>query len=468
MDVKLGLAKNLTLDLTLNTDFAQVEADDQQVNLTRFSLFFPEKRQFFMERANVFDFQFGMEGRLFYSRTIGLYDGNQVPLWGGGRLTGRVGKWDLGMMSLQTGPFHEDDQEVLSTTNHTVLRARRKLSLNKNSYGGFMLTSLVDKEGDMNLGFGLDAILNLKNNLYLDVKLAGTYDSEGPKPEKILDPARYFIVLENRTYKGLSYVFHYERAGKHYDPAMGFEFREDFRKMGHHTSWGILPGDESRILRMSFGINGDYFLRNEDNSLETLIVWPSFGLVTKNSQSVDLSLPFESDDVREAFDLSDEISILPGKYQNLGLQGTYSTSSEKKLYTEYNLYTGTYYGGWRNSIAVSPNLSVGNTWRFSGSYQYYRIDFSDSGQIYQTHLFRLKAWYMYSTRLSAYANVQYNSLNDNFHVNAKIRYNHREGNDFYLVFNDALNTDRYGVEPNLPVSDRWTILLKYTHTFRVR
>jgi hypothetical protein len=90
LDVKYGLTNNLTMDLTVNTDFAQVEADDQQVNLTRFSLFFPEKRLFFQERASVFDFNYGDDTSLFYSRRIGLYEGQLVRIYGGARLVGRV------------------------------------------------------------------------------------------------------------------------------------------------------------------------------------------------------------------------------------------------------------------------------------------------------------------------------------------------------------------------------------------
>ena len=219
---------------------------------------------------------------------------------------------------------------------------------------------------------------------------------------------------------------------------------------------------------MSFGFNGDYFFQNSDNSLETLIVSPAFTMVSKNSEEMNISIPYNQDDVREGFELSDEIFIQPGLYRYVGLKAYYNTSTEKTFFTEFSGYTGTYYGGWQNSISVSPNLSVGNTWKFSGSYQFYRINFSEMNQLYQTHLVRFKAWYMYSTKLSAYANVQYNSLHNSFFINAKIRYNHREGNDLHIVFNDALNTDRMAHVPRLPISDQRTILLKYTHTFRVR
>jgi len=112
LDVKYGLTSNLTLDLTLNTDFAQVEADDQKINLTRFSLSFPEKRLFFQERASTFEFDLGGKNRLFYSRRIGIHQKQQVPIYGGARLVGRVGGWDLGAIDMQTAPLLDDDGQT--------------------------------------------------------------------------------------------------------------------------------------------------------------------------------------------------------------------------------------------------------------------------------------------------------------------------------------------------------------------
>ena len=106
LDMKYGITSNLVMDLTVNTDFAQVESDDQQVNLSRFSLYFPEKRIFFLERANVFDFSLGGNNNMFYSRRIGLSeDGRPVRIYGGFRLTGRIGKWDLGILDMQTAAY---------------------------------------------------------------------------------------------------------------------------------------------------------------------------------------------------------------------------------------------------------------------------------------------------------------------------------------------------------------------------
>ena len=130
LDVKYSLNSNLTLDLTANTDFAQVEADDEYVNLTRYSMYLPEKRMFFQERSSIFGFNMGQSQELFYSRRIGLNDGNPVRIFGGARLTRRMGKWDLGMLDMQTEKYDETPSE-----NFGVLRARRQV-INPNSYVG--------------------------------------------------------------------------------------------------------------------------------------------------------------------------------------------------------------------------------------------------------------------------------------------------------------------------------------------
>ncbi|HEY4612554.1 MAG TPA: DUF5916 domain-containing protein, partial [Bacteroidota bacterium] len=155
IDAKYSLTDNLTLDATINTDFAQVEVDDQQINLTRYSLFYPEKRQFFQERASLFSFDQGDGNLLFHSRRIGLTDnGEPVRILGGGRLVGKVGDWDMGVIDMHTAP---DGASALSE-NFGVLRLRRPV-FNEYSYLGGMMTSRVDKNGTYNFGYGLDGVV---------------------------------------------------------------------------------------------------------------------------------------------------------------------------------------------------------------------------------------------------------------------------------------------------------------------
>jgi hypothetical protein len=166
-DVKLNPTRNLTLDLTANTDFAAVEADQQQVNLTRFSLFFDEKRPFFQERAGIFEFATGTDrGTLFYSRRIGLSDGRPVRILGGARLVGRVGSWDVGLTEMQTA---EDGD--LASENFGVLRVRRRV-LNPHSYIGGMSTSRVASRGGYSITYSLDGQFRVRGGRLPHPKVA--------------------------------------------------------------------------------------------------------------------------------------------------------------------------------------------------------------------------------------------------------------------------------------------------------
>jgi len=214
LDIKYGLSSYLTLDLTANTDFAQVEADDQQVNLTRFSLFFPEKRLFFQERNSTFDFNYGEPNRLFYSRRIGLYEEEAVRIYGGARLVGRVGGWDLGFLDMQTAPL--EGEESLPSENFGVFRVRRRV-FNPNSYIGSMITSRIGVDGSYNAAYGLDGIFRVSEDDYLLFNWAQTFENGKENDPASLDPARIRVSWERRTRKGLGFNLCYSRAGSDYN-----------------------------------------------------------------------------------------------------------------------------------------------------------------------------------------------------------------------------------------------------------
>ena len=161
LDVKWGLTRNLVLDLTLNTDFAEVEIDDQQVNLTRFSLFFPEKRDFFLENAGIFEYGLPQRDarspvlmKVFFSRRIGFYEGREVPINYGARLTGRVGGWNLGVLEVTTDAVEFDDGSSVRSANFGVIRLQRNVG--RRSGVGLVYTDHSDSGEVRNRVFGVD------------------------------------------------------------------------------------------------------------------------------------------------------------------------------------------------------------------------------------------------------------------------------------------------------------------------
>ncbi|MBK8562498.1 MAG: hypothetical protein IPN76_03925 [Saprospiraceae bacterium] len=256
LDLKYSLTSNLTLDLTANTDFAQVEVDDQQVNLTRFNLFFPEKRQFFLERASIFDFQFRRRQPPFYSRRIGINDGDPVRIYGGARVQGRIEGHDLGFLTMQTAA----PADSLQSENFSVLRVRRQ-AFNPYSYLGFMATNRTDFDGSFNTTYGFDATVRVTQDDYLAAKWAQSYgDGLANKPFS-LDPARIFLNWQKRRFDGFAYEFTYTHAGRDWVPGMGFELRKTFDGGKAAFSYGWIMGEQAKLLNLRTYLEG-FALRN--------------------------------------------------------------------------------------------------------------------------------------------------------------------------------------------------------------
>ncbi len=461
LDVKYGLTNNLTIDLTANTDFAQVEADDRQVNLTRFSLFYPEKRPFFQERASVFDFNFGDQTGLFYSRRIGIYEGELVRIYGGARLIGRIGGWDLAFLDMQTAPLKAED---LPSENFGVLRVRRQV-FNLNSWMGGMVTSRVGMDGAFNLAYGLDGIVNLFGDDYLSWNWAQTFATGADNSVLSLDPAKFRINWERRTLKGLAYNLDFSRAGSDYDPGMGFEFRDDYTRFGNELLYGWMPGEKSWLQRHSVYVKGSCYLRNADGEAESYIVGPGYQFTAKSSLYVSVYPNFCYENVLEDFSLSDEAVIPAGRYRFFDLNITFNTPLKSSPYLEGAIDVGSFYDGHRISVGLSPRWDVSSSLEIGGFYEFDRATFPARAQEFTAHIGRLKVLVMLSTKFSIAGFIQYSSADKEVAANVRLHYNPREGNDFYIVYNDGANTDRFGSIPVLPRSVGRTLLAKYTYTF---
>jgi len=462
LDIKFGLTGNLTMDLTLNTDFAQVEADDQMINLTRFSLFFPEKRKFFQERSSIFSYSLGGPSNLFYSRRIGLCDDQPVRIYGGARIVGRVGSWDLGFLDMQTAPF----KDTLPSENFGVLRMRRQV-INENSYIGGMLTSRIGIDGSYNTAYGLDAILRIFGDDYIDIKFAQSFETGSENNPVSLDPTKMQISWERRSEEGFAYDFSWSRSGEKFNPGIGFEMREDYSFARTQFQYGWLPEKDSKLFSHGIYIQQMYFLSASDGSLETFMAGPGWKFQTKSMMSGDLSVSYMIEDVKEEFSFSDDAVVPVGRYNFIEFRGMASTPMSRKLYSMIMCRAGGFYDGHRASISFMPTWNISSSFELSGTYQFNRINFKERSQKFNGQICRLKMLYMYNTKLSASTFIQYNSSDNIIISNFRLRYNPKEGNDFYIVFNEGRNTYP-GIEiPEIPtISDR-TFLVKYTCTFNL-
>lgn len=187
----------------------------------------------------------------------------------------------------------------------------------------------------------------------------------------------------------------------------------------------------------------------------------------KNFQSLNIGPMYKYEYVFESFDLSDEVEVPAGEYRYTNISGFYSTSITKPLRAELELQGGQYYDGTIFTISASPSWSLSSFIELNGTYMYNRVDFAQRDQLFVSHVGRLKAELMFTTSLSASVFVQYNSAADYVLSNFRFRYNPREGNDLWLVYNEGTNTDLRREIPYRPSLAGRTIMLKYTYTFRL-
>jgi len=462
LDVKYSLTSNLTLDLTANTDFAQVEADDQQVNLTRYSMFFPEKRLFFQERSGIFNFSLGgRSDNLFYSRRIGIVDDEQVRIYGGARMTGRINKWDVGILDMQTESHNGTPSE-----NFGVARIRRQV-INPNSYVGGIMTSRIGTDGRYNIAYGLDGIFRMFGDDYLDVRVAQTFETETESEVFSTDPTFVGIKWERRTDEGFAYDLNYTFTGEQMNPDMGFLRRNNIQGVGSRFQYGWLPDETSKFFSYRALFQVQRFNRVSDGELESMEISPGTFFMTKQGFGSFLEFKYKKEGVEEDFDLSDEVVVPAGKYDFLAFEGRIFTPQSKLVGAMIRIEAGGFYDGNIISVEASPILNLSASLQLSGAYEFNAISFPERDQTLQSHIARVNILYMYNTKLSASTFVQLNNANDAFIGNFRLRYNPREGNDFYLVFNEYRGFLEPNSDPEKPSYYNRALLLKYTHTFRL-
>ena len=464
LDVKYRVSDNLSLDLTANTDFAQVEADDQRINLTRFSLFFPEKRQFFQERSGLFEFRTGGESRLFHSRRIGLTrSGRPVRILGGARLVGRVGSWDVGLIDMQTA-----ESRPLPSENFGVVRLRRQV-LNPYSNVGGLVTSRVGTDGSYNVTYGLDGLFRLVGQDYLSVKWAQTLEQGLIRSDSLtaVNSGRVSVELERRRREGFGYGVFLTRSGPNYQPGIGFVRRTDFVNSDNTVSYTWTPEGDSPLLRHTLRLNGYAYLRNEDGSVESAAVTPAWTFTANNQASGTASLSVRRETPREPFSLGGDTPVPAGRYTFTTGTLEYEMSPTNLIRTGTRLRAGRFYDGWRVSAQITPSWTISKHLSLEGTYLFNRISFPERDRRFRSHLARVSIRAALNTAVSLNSLLQYNSAANRVTANTRFRYNFSEGSDLWIVYDEGLNTDLTRRTPTLPRTDSRSVMVKYTYSFHI-
>ena len=465
LDFKYGLTGNLTFDATVNPDFAQVEADDVQVNLTRFSMFFPEKRLFFQERSSNFDYNMGGTNTLFYSRRIGLVgdvdsdDVEPVRIYGGARLVGRLGGWDIGFLNMQTAR-HED----YSAENFGVLRLRRQV-INPYSYLGGIVTSRVGANGAYGVDYGLDWIWRMRGDDYFTLQWAQTFKDGQANRAFDLDSARLAVMFERRTKKGFGTTVRFGRSGRDFDPSMGFIMLEDYTAFYTKSLYGWFPGKDSALTSHNVFLETRFYWDNDSRELLIGEIGPGWDFSAKSGFAGTIQPKLHIDNLLDPYDLTDDVSVPVGRYVYPDVTFMLQTPQGRLLNTMAFGEAGGYYDGWRVTLGLMPTWSGIPDLEIGGMLEYNLVRFPTRGQSYVAPLGQLRALATLSVKFSVSALVQYNGADDTMGANIRLRFNPREGTDFYIVYNDGINTDRLGKVPSPPLSSGRALYAKFNYTF---
>ena len=423
LDAKYEVRPGLVLDATINTDFAQVEVDDQQVNLTRFSLFFPEKRDFFLENSGIFEM--GVQGRfgpppflMFFSRRIGISRDGPIPVMGGLRLTGRAGRQTVGVINVVTDAAFDEPR-----TNHAIARGKRDIG--DSSYLGAMVTDRRNTEGWNSTG-GLDWSFWPTSTLNVQGFLAGTATSGAGG-----EGAAYRLGVDYQTdFFGIS--ADHLGVGPEARADLGFITRTDIQQS--ELQLRITP--RPRVLglrslelqwtnRLVTGFSGT--LQDWDTSLFIQPQW-------NTGDRLGLIISRGSNRIDEAFDIGSGVIVPVGDYDAHQFGWFAGTSPNRRISLSSMAFIQSYFGGRvdtiSNDISVNPNANVALTVGYTRN----RVDVP--GGAFSADLARFRLGYAFSTKLVANALVQYNRRDDELSVSVRINFIHRPGSDLFIVFNE--------------------------------
>jgi hypothetical protein len=467
VDAKYGLSKNLTLDLTINTDFAQAEVDDRIINLSKYEVNLPEKRSFFLESANQLSFGFPSGNELFITRRIGNENGVIVPIIGGVRLTGKVNDWQIGALNMQTKGV---TSAGISPHNFTVLRTRRDID-SLGSFVGAIVCNRVntDTSALSNQSFGIDFVKRLNQQFTIEGGLINTLDNfEAPD---LLESLYFHAGFFQSATKGFIYNATSDLVGQHLNPVMGYLDDNDYGSVKGTLKyqWNL---KNSKLLNYFYiSTFNKYRWKIENGGAETIADDLYTGINFKSGAAIDISIiEFKQDSLFFDWELDDRNAISAGVYQTFNTAITL-VSPQQSNYTA-SIYTtyGGFYGGER--LYVQPDITywVNKHFNLSLTYEYNHITFEkyldeEKNTLFESNLIRLGLVYNFTTRYSLKTYFQFDDLSQQTSTNIRFRYNPKEGTDLFIVINQGINNYRTRLDPKLPYINNQAFTVKFTKTF---
>ena len=455
-DFKYTLTPSLTLDATVNTDFAQVEVDDQQVNLDRFALFFPEKRPFFLENAGFFSVGNPGEIDLFFSRRIGLgNNGEAIPIIGGGRVSGKAGDFNIGLLNMQT----DDYEDRVASNNFSVVRISRDLP-NRSSIGGIFVnrqgTGDLAPSGDHNRTYALDGKWGVGQNTVLSSFVART---ETPGVE---DDDYAFNVRSRTNVARFDLELGYQEVGDRFNPEVGFLSRRGYRKPDArlHTRWR--PSDFINIQELRPHVAYRAFW-GHDGFQETGYVHIDNHWQFRNAYEVHTGMNLTHEGVRTPFEIYPGIFVPPGTYEHKEAQLVMMTNQGAPISLNMQTFIGGFFGGDRVTLNPTLRMRAGET--FSTELSYSRNDVDLPWGEFSTNLIRTRLSYSFNPRTFVQGLVQYNDRADLWSMNFRFGWLQAANTGLFIVYTDTHGL--YDLFPDRAARTDRSLIVKFSRMFDV-
>jgi hypothetical protein len=433
VDVKFGITAGLNLDLTLNTDFAQAEVDDERVNLTRFALFYPEKRDFFLENAGQFNVgttaSLNRMADLFFTRRIGISEtGDQVPILGGARITGKLGRNNIAVMDVQTDEAFEQPGE-----NFLVARYSRDI-LGRSKVGGIIVNKQATSGGHFNRTFGADMTLALTPSISVNGFLAKTSSPDVSDEDM---GAHLRAGLLNQSWNVYA---EFTDLQDNFNAEVGFVPRVGIRTSKFHVERNPRPGRFGiRVLEPMVNIT---YTTDQQNRLLTRQWHYMLGTRLENGSYINIWYNRYFERLDEPFRVRSDVVIAPGAYNFGDWRFSFSSNPASRVYGTVNYAPQTFFDGNRTDMSLSLGLRVSS--RLSTEGQISRNDVDLPAGAFAANVGSLRVDYALSPKMTLRTLSQYNSLSEQWSTSARFHYIYRPGSDFYVVY-DELRRDPTGL-----------------------
>jgi len=445
LDVKYGMGSGLALDVTLNTDFAQAEVDEQQVNLTRFPLFFPEKRDFFLENSGQFTVSAQGNDRLidlFFSRRIGLSDGGEpIPIVGGARMTGKVGGHNLAVMDIQTDRAFDKPGD-----NFLIARYSKDL-FGRSKIGGLVINKETAGNSHYNRMIVADTVLAPTRSLSFHTFLART-STPGVSDDQQAFHAR--ALLLNTKWQTFA---EYTDIQDHFNAEVGFVPRTGIRTSKVHIERNPRPGGWIRVMEPMFNITNT---TDQHNRLLTRRLHHMVGTRLKNGAFINVVYNRLFDRIDVPFALQNTVTIPVGEYRFHQWNFVFNSNPSRRFYALTTFSPQTFYDGRRKDTELT--LGVRATNRASAELSVQRNDVDLPWGAFVVNLGILRFDYALSPRMTIRSLSQYNSLTRQLSTSMRYNFIYRPGSDLYVVYDEFQGNTR-----GLPEVRNRQLVVKFTY-----